>query len=69
MPNGRGRTDMSNKGTGVLMPSSASDAAASATPKSTEMLSSLLSAASPDRQKQILGERLYPLVQKLKVHC
>ncbi|PIA54879.1 hypothetical protein AQUCO_00901051v1 [Aquilegia coerulea] len=31
-----------------------------------EMLSSMLAAASPQQQKQILGERLYPLVEKLK---
>ncbi|GMI79708.1 poly(A) binding protein 7 [Hibiscus trionum] len=30
----------------------------------TEMLSSMLAAASPEQQKTILGERLYPLVQK-----
>ncbi|KAK4759562.1 hypothetical protein SAY87_022693 [Trapa incisa] len=39
---------------------------AEARPQGTEMLSSLLAAASPDKQKQILGERLYPLVQKHK---
>ncbi|KAI8013427.1 Polyadenylate-binding protein 7 [Camellia lanceoleosa] len=32
----------------------------------SEMLSSRLAAASPEQQKQILGERLYPLVQKHK---
>lgn len=32
-----------------------------------EMLSSLLAAASPEQQKQILGERLYPLVNEHKV--
>lgn len=32
-----------------------------------EMLSSLLAAASPEQQKQILGERLYPLVSERKV--
>ncbi|XP_031104127.1 polyadenylate-binding protein 7 isoform X2 [Ipomoea triloba] len=31
-----------------------------------EMLSSLLAAASPEQQKQILGERLYPLVSERK---
>ncbi|KAL5724265.1 Polyadenylate-binding protein 1A [Ranunculus cassubicifolius] len=30
------------------------------------MLSSMLAAAPPDQQKQILGERIYPLVQKIK---
>lgn len=33
----------------------------------TEMLSSMLAAATPQQQKQILGERLFPLVEKLKV--
>ncbi|CAL9135662.1 unnamed protein product, partial [Musa textilis] len=32
----------------------------------TEMLSSMLAAATPQQQKQILGERLFPLVEKLK---
>lgn len=32
-----------------------------------EMLSSMLAAASPEQQKQILGEQLYPLVHKQKV--
>lgn len=31
------------------------------------MLSSMLAAATPQQQKQILGERLFPLVEKLKV--
>ncbi|KAM2242422.1 hypothetical protein ACFX1S_009380 [Malus domestica] len=31
-----------------------------------EMLSSMLAAASPEQQKQILGEQLYPLVHKQK---
>lgn len=33
----------------------------------SEMLHSMLAAATPEQQKQILGEQLYPLVQKLKV--
>lgn len=48
-------------------------AASSAAPNSVgtgsqglEMLSSMLAAASEQQQKQILGERLYPLVAKLK---
>lgn len=32
-----------------------------------EILSSMLAAASPEQQKQILGERLYPLVNQHKV--
>ncbi|KAI3706682.1 hypothetical protein L6452_24591 [Arctium lappa] len=32
----------------------------------SEMLSTMLAAASPEIQKQILGERLYPLVNQLK---
>ncbi|XP_073006425.1 polyadenylate-binding protein 7-like [Typha latifolia] len=32
----------------------------------TEMLSSMLAAATPKQQKQMLGERLFPLVEKLK---
>ena len=32
-----------------------------------EMLSSRLAAASPDQQKQMLGDRLFPLVNQLKV--
>lgn len=35
-------------------------------PQGSEMLS-MLAAASPEQQKQILGERLYPLVQKHEV--
>lgn len=33
----------------------------------SEMLSSKLSAATPEQQKQILGERIYPLIHKHKV--
>lgn len=32
-----------------------------------EMLSSRLAAASPDQQKQMLGDRLFPLINQLKV--
>ncbi|KAL5976609.1 hypothetical protein ACLOJK_020942 [Asimina triloba] len=32
----------------------------------TEMLSSMLAAAAPQQQKQILGERLFPVVEKLE---
>lgn len=33
----------------------------------SEMLHSMLAAATPEQQKQILGEHLYPLIQKIKV--
>lgn len=33
----------------------------------SDMLSSMLAAASPEQQKQILGERLYPLVSEHQV--
>ncbi|XP_039047564.1 polyadenylate-binding protein 7-like isoform X3 [Hibiscus syriacus] len=48
VPNGRPREV--NKGSRV--------------PQGSEMLSSMLAAASPEQQKTILGERLFPLVQK-----
>ncbi|PPD93197.1 hypothetical protein GOBAR_DD09901 [Gossypium barbadense] len=55
VPNGQGREV--NKGPG-------GGAAAAALTQGTEMLSSMLAAASPEQQKTILGERLYPLIQK-----
>ena len=55
VPNGRPH-DMS-KGSGV--PSSASTSNGTGS-QGSEMLSSMLAAASPDQQKQILGEHLYP---------
>ena len=58
VPNGRQR-DM-NKGSGI----SNSVGGGSQGP---EMLSSMLAAATPEQQKQILGERLFPLVHKHKV--
>lgn len=33
-----------------------------------DMLNGMLAAPSPEQQKQILGERLYPLVEKHKVN-
>ncbi|KAJ0982368.1 hypothetical protein J5N97_010623 [Dioscorea zingiberensis] len=39
---------------------------AASNPQGTEMLSSMLAAASPEQQKQMLGDRLYPLVMKHK---
>lgn len=62
VPNGRQR-DM-NKGSGVSSTASNSVGGGSQGP---EMLSSMLAAASPEQQKQILGERLFPLVHKHKV--
>lgn len=62
VPNGRQR-DM-NKGSGVSTNASNSVGGGSQGP---EMLSSMLAAASPEQQKQILGEHLYPLVHKHKV--
>ncbi|PRQ43716.1 putative polyadenylate binding protein [Rosa chinensis] len=61
VPNGRQR-DM-NKGSGVSSTASNSVGGGSQGP---EMLSSMLAAASPEQQKQILGERLFPLVLKHK---
>ncbi|KAK8672183.1 hypothetical protein V6N13_110556 [Hibiscus sabdariffa] len=54
VPNVRAREV--NKGSRV--PQAASNS------QGSEMLSSMLAAASPEKQKTILGERLYPLVQK-----
>lgn len=62
VPNGQQR-EMS-KGSGVLSTASNSGGVAQ---QGAEMLSSMLAAASPEQRKQILGERLYPLVQKYKV--
>ncbi|XP_021289767.1 polyadenylate-binding protein 7 isoform X2 [Herrania umbratica] len=59
VPNGRGREV--NRGSGV--PPAASNSVAVVS-QGSEMLSSMLAAASPEQQKTILGERLYPLVQK-----
>ncbi|XP_016651638.1 PREDICTED: polyadenylate-binding protein 7 isoform X1 [Prunus mume] len=61
VPNGRQR-DM-NKGSGVSTNASNSVGGGSQGP---EMLSSMLAAAAPEQQKQILGEHLYPLVHKHK---
>ncbi|GMJ02943.1 poly(A) binding protein 7 [Hibiscus trionum] len=59
VPNGRAREV--KKGSRVPQAASNSIAVVS---HGSEMLSSMLAAASPDQQKTILGERLYPLVQK-----
>ncbi|MCD7465126.1 hypothetical protein HAX54_000668 [Datura stramonium] len=60
-PNGRNR-DM-NKGSFV---SNAGSIAVGSVADGSEMLSTLLAAAAPEQQKQILGEHLYPLVSKHK---
>lgn len=62
VPNGRSRE--MNKGSGFDPAASNSVGTGS---QGSEMLSSMLAAASTEQQKQILGERLYPLVQKHKV--
>ncbi|XP_023764654.2 polyadenylate-binding protein 7 [Lactuca sativa] len=59
-PNGRSSRDM-NKGITISSSSSPSNSGEGA-----EMLSSMLAAASPEIQKQMLGERLYPLVNQHK---
>nr|XP_010923280.1 polyadenylate-binding protein 7 isoform X2 [Elaeis guineensis] len=56
VPNGH-RHEMNN---GSMVPPGASNL------EGTRMLSSLLAAATPQQQKQMLGERLFPLVEKLK---
>ncbi|KAA8518658.1 hypothetical protein F0562_016132 [Nyssa sinensis] len=61
VPNGHPRE--MNKGSGV---SSAASNSVGSGSEGSEMLSSRLAAASPEQRKQILGERLYPLVQKHK---
>ncbi|KAF8403181.1 hypothetical protein HHK36_011278 [Tetracentron sinense] len=50
---------------GSVVPSAVSNSIEAASPGS-EMLSSMLAAASLEHQKQILGESLYPLVKKHK---
>ncbi|KAF2307486.1 hypothetical protein GH714_029080 [Hevea brasiliensis] len=49
------------KGSGVL---SAVPTSLSPVSQGSEMLNSMLAAASPEEQKQILGEQLYPLIKK-----
>nr|DAD48716.1 TPA_asm: hypothetical protein HUJ06_018653 [Nelumbo nucifera] len=61
VPNARSR-DVSN---GPAVPSTASNSVGAAS-QGSNMLSSMLAAATPQHQKQILGERLYPLVKKHK---
>ncbi|KAL8149961.1 hypothetical protein AgCh_006828 [Apium graveolens] len=59
VPNGRSRE--LNKGTTASSVPANSDGT-----EGLEMLSSRLAAASPDQQKQMLGDRLFPLVNQLK---
>ncbi|CAN4118150.1 unnamed protein product [Withania somnifera] len=61
VPNGR-TCDM-NQGSFV---SNAGSIAVGSVADGSEMLSTLLAAAAPEQQKQILGEHLYPLVSKHK---
>ncbi|KAI8567400.1 hypothetical protein RHMOL_Rhmol02G0119000 [Rhododendron molle] len=61
VPNGRVR-EMS-KGSGI---SSSVTSSVGIGSEGSDMLSSKLSAAPPEQQKQIFGERLYPLVHKQK---
>ncbi|KAL6133509.1 hypothetical protein ACLB2K_065744 [Fragaria x ananassa] len=61
-PNGRQR-DM-NKGSGVS--STASNSLGGGSQGPDMLSSSMLAAATPEQQKQILGERLFPLVHKHK---
>ncbi|XP_058074960.1 polyadenylate-binding protein 7 [Magnolia sinica] len=62
VPSGRQR-EMNN---GTAVPSPASNSVGAGASQGTEMLSSMLAAAPPHHQKQILGERLFPLVKKHK---
>ncbi|XP_042516021.1 polyadenylate-binding protein 7-like [Macadamia integrifolia] len=55
--------DMSN---GSAVPLAAASNSVGSASQGSEMLSSMLAAATPQHQKQMLGERLYPLVKKHK---
>ncbi|GAV82316.1 RRM_1 domain-containing protein/PABP domain-containing protein [Cephalotus follicularis] len=57
------RTREMNKGLGISFAASNS---VGTVPDGSQTLSSMLAAASPETQKRLLGERLYPLVEKLK---
>ncbi|KAF2289818.1 hypothetical protein GH714_038797 [Hevea brasiliensis] len=61
VPNARTREAGKGSGVSYAVPTSLGPAS-----QGSEMLSSMLAAASPEEQKQILGERLYPLVKKHK---
>ncbi|KAH9674927.1 polyadenylate-binding protein 7 [Citrus sinensis] len=61
VPNGRIRE--LNKGSGVSLGTFNSGGVMARKP---DMLNGMLAAPSPEQQKQILGERLYPLVEKHK---
>lgn len=64
MPNGHQR-EMNRGPSGV--PSAATNSLGVASRVPAETLSSMLASASPEDQKNLLGDRLYPLVQKHKV--
>lgn len=67
VPNGRAREVNKGSAGGAAAAPAGSNSAAAALTQGTEMLSSMLAAALPEQQKTILGERLYPLVQKHQV--
>lgn len=62
VPNVRSREV--NKGSAV---SSTGTNSLGSVSQESEVLNNMLSAATPEEQKQILGEQLYPLIQKHKV--
>ncbi|XP_050227710.1 polyadenylate-binding protein 7 isoform X2 [Mercurialis annua] len=62
VPNGRAREVSKVSGVSSAVPNSTDPVSQ----QGSEVLSSMLAAASPDEQKQMLGEKLYPLVQKHK---
>nr|XP_016432662.1 PREDICTED: embryonic polyadenylate-binding protein A-like [Nicotiana tabacum] len=64
VPNGRTR-DM-NKGSVASNAGSAAVGSVGSVAEGSQMLSTLLASAAPEQQKQILGERLYPLVNQHK---
>ncbi|KAG9456829.1 hypothetical protein H6P81_001337 [Aristolochia fimbriata] len=62
--NGRSRDLNNASGVTTAAPNSLGSAGSQG---GSEILSSMLAASSPGHQKQILGERLFPLVKKLKL--
>ncbi|KAL3532017.1 hypothetical protein ACH5RR_005538 [Cinchona calisaya] len=65
-PNGRGREMNKASAVSVAAASAAVPVPIVSGPEGSQMLSSMLAAASPESRKQILGERLFPLVSQLK---
>ncbi|CAL1373038.1 unnamed protein product [Linum trigynum] len=61
VPNGRSRESSKSPGVSSAAPNSSGPAS-----QGSEMLSTMLASSTPEEQKQILGEHLYPLVQKHK---